>query len=88
MATSNKTEEQILQERAVKALESISTSIGDINDWFYELNSDLWQERLEWYLNEFYQIAKARTVGETSRPEKGRERTQTDIEIEGEGTNS
>ena len=53
MATSKKTEEQILQERAVKALESISTSLGDINDWFYELNADLWQERLEWYLNEF-----------------------------------
>lgn len=88
MATSNKTEEQILQERAVKALESISTSLGDINDWFYELNADLWQERLEWYLNEFYQIAKARTVGETSRPERGRERTQADIEIEREDSNS
>jgi hypothetical protein len=88
MATSNKTEEQILQERAVKALESISTSLGDINDWFYELNSDLWQERLEWYLNEFYQIAKAKTVGDTNRPERARERTQTDIDIDTESSES
>ena len=84
MATSKKTEEQILQERAVKALESISTSLGDINDWFYELNADLWQERLEWYLNEFYQIAKAKTVGETNRPERGSERIQEKSETQGE----
>jgi hypothetical protein len=88
MATSKKTEEQILQERAVKALESISTSLGDINDWFYELNADLWQERLEWYLNEFYQIAKAKTVGETNRPERGSERIQENTKNQGEESNS
>lgn len=76
MATSKKTEEQVLQERAVKALESIATSLGDINDWMYELDADLWQERLEWYLNEFYQIAKQKTVGTSNRPERGSERIQ------------
>jgi hypothetical protein len=75
-----------LEERGVKALESIAGSIGDINDWLYELDADMWQERLEWYLNEFYQIAKAKTVGSTNRPERGSERIQE--KSEGEESNS
>lgn len=65
-----------LEERGVKALESIAKSLQDINDWVYDLDADLWQERLEWYLNEFYQIAKAKTVGSTNRPPRDAERTQ------------
>lgn len=56
MAETNKNKS--LEERGVKALESIGKSIGEINDWVYDLDADMWQERLEWYLNEFYQIAK------------------------------
>lgn len=88
MATSKKSEEQVLQERAVKALESIATSLGDINDWMYELEADMWQERLEWYLNEFYQIAKQKTVGTSTRPERGSERIQETTETQGEEGNS
>lgn len=88
MATSKKSEEQVLQERAVKALESIATSLGDINDWMYELEADMWQERLEWYLNEFYQIAKQKTVGTSNRPERGSERIQETTETQGEESNS
>jgi hypothetical protein len=65
-----------LEERGVKALESIATSLGEINDWVYDLDADMWQERLEWYLNEFYQIAKSKTVGTTNRPERGSERIE------------
>lgn len=75
-----------LEERGVKALESIANSLGDINDWVYDLDADMWQERLEWYLNEFYQIAKAKTVGNTNRPERGSERIQA--KNEGEESNS
>jgi hypothetical protein len=83
----NKIENQkSLEERGVKALESIASSLGDINDWIYDLDADMWQERLEWYLNEFYQIAKAKTVGNTNRPERGSERIQE--KSEGEDTNS
>jgi len=83
----NKTKnEKSLEERGVKALESIASSLGDINDWVYDLNSDMWQERLEWYLNEFYQIAKAKTIGNTNRPERGSERIQE--KTEGEDTSS
>lgn len=80
MATSK--DEKTLEERGVKALESIATSLGEMNDWFYDLDSDLWQERFEWYLNEFYQIAKAKTVGTTNRPERGSERIQEKSEGE------
>mgnify|MGYP001218175751 CR=1 FL=1 len=63
-----------LEERGVKALESIATSLGEINDWVYDLDADMWQERLEWYLNEFYQIAKSKTVGTSNRPSRDAER--------------
>ena len=56
-------DEKNLEERGVKALESIASSLSEMNDWFYDLNADLWQERFEWYLNEFYQIAKSKTIG-------------------------
>jgi hypothetical protein len=77
-----------LEERGIKALESIANSLGDINDWLYELDADMWQERLEWYLNEFYQIAKSKTVGTSNRPERGSERIQETTETQGEESNS
>lgn len=75
-----------LEERGVKALENIASSLGDISDWFYELDADLWQERLEWYLNEFYQIAKAKTIGSTNRPERESERIEETTETSDEET--
>jgi len=82
MAETNKNKS--LEERGVKALESI----GEINDWIYDLDADMWQERLEWYLNEFYQIAKTKTVGTTNRPERGSERIQENTETQGEESKS
>ena len=73
-----------LEERGVKALESIANSLGDINDWVYDLDADMWQERLEWYLNEFYQIAKSKTVGTSNRPSRDAERIQEKNETQGE----
>ena len=86
MAETNKNKS--LEERGVKALESIGKSIGEINDWVYDLDADMWQERLEWYLNEFYQIAKSKTVGTTNRPERGSERNQENTETQGEESKS
>lgn len=86
MATSKETKE--LEERGIKALESIANSLGDINDWLYELDADLWSERLEWYLNEFYQIAKSKTVGTSNRPERESERIQENTKTQGEESNS
>jgi len=88
MAKKNETTDKSLEERGVKALQSIADSLGDINDWLYELDADMWQERLEWYLNEFYQIAKTKTVGTTNRPERGSERIQENTETQGEESKS
>jgi hypothetical protein len=77
MATSKKPEQtDNIEERAVKAFEKIAGSLENIQDWMYELDTKGWSERLEWYLNEFYMIAKAKTIGNTGRPEKGTERPQ------------
>jgi len=86
--TTKTTSNDNLEERGVKALESIGKSIGEINDWIYDLDADMWQERLEWYLNEFYQIAKTKTVGTTNRPERGSERIQENTETQGEESKS
>ena len=88
MAKKETTNSKSLEERGVKALESIAGSIGDINDWVYELDADMWQERLEWYLNEFYQIAKAKTVGTTNRPTRDAERIQESSETQGDESKS
>jgi len=50
--------------------------LEDINDWCYSLETKAWSERLEWYLNEFYNIAKTRTVGTSNRPDTGSEREE------------
>jgi|TARA_Y100000385_G_scaffold71168_1_gene71458 hypothetical protein len=86
--TTKTTSNENLEERGVKALESIGKSIGEINDWIYDLDADMWQERLEWYLNEFYQIAKSKTVGTSNRPTRESERNQENKETQGEESKS
>ena len=57
-----------LEERRTNALERISDTLEDMNDWMYALETEKWSERLEWYLNEFYNIAKAKQVGGSPHP--------------------
>tara|TARA_B100000809_G_C15003630_1_gene482401 strand:+ start:768 stop:986 length:219 start_codon:yes stop_codon:yes gene_type:complete len=60
-----------LEERGVKALESIAESFQTIEDSILDLDIPMWSERLEWYLNEFYLVAKNKVIGsETTRPER------------------
>jgi hypothetical protein len=59
--------QQDLNKRGVEAMESIAKSLEGINDWVYTLNTAAWSERLEWYLNEFYLIAKAKNVCSSDR---------------------
>jgi hypothetical protein len=68
-----------LEERKVKALENIANTLEDLNDWFYSMETDVWSDRISFYLNEFYQLAKAKTVGPTNRPSRDAER-ETPIE--------
>jgi hypothetical protein len=75
-----------LEERKVKALESIANTLEDLNDWVYSMETDVWSDRISFYLNEFYQLAKAKTVGPTNRPSRDAERENQSEEtpIEGE----
>ena len=60
-----------LEERGVKALESIAESFQIIEDSILDLDIPTWTERLEWYLNEFHLVAKSKVIGSSSsRPER------------------
>jgi hypothetical protein len=60
-----------LDERGVKALESIAESFQTIEDSILDLDIPMWSERLEWYLNEFYLVAKSKVISsESARPER------------------
>tara|TARA_B100000959_G_C14908477_1_gene594083 strand:+ start:1128 stop:1418 length:291 start_codon:yes stop_codon:yes gene_type:complete len=65
-------EKMSLEERGVKALENISESFRTIEDAIADLDIPMWSERLEWYLNEFFNIAKTKNVGNPDRPERDR----------------
>ena len=82
-----------LEERKVVAFESMAKSFSSMaeameekNDYTQDIGLVEWSDRLEWYMNEFFQIFKTRTVGSTNRPERGSERIQE--KTEGEDTNS
>ena len=66
----SKEEQHELNKKGVEAMSRIATSLEGINDWVYTLNTAAWSEILEWYLNEFYQLAKAKTIGSSDRPTK------------------
>ena len=60
-----------LEERGVTALESIAESFQTIEDSILDLDIPMWSERLEWYLNEFYLVAKSKVISsESTRPER------------------
>jgi len=47
-------ENLILQERKIKALEKIASTIDSLTIWFEEVDKDAWDQRLQWYLAEFH----------------------------------
>ena len=60
MAGNNITEKEAkraieLEERKVVALEKIATSIDILTLWFEEIDKEDWDNRLQYYLNEFHQ---------------------------------
>ncbi len=48
---SEEVQKQILEERKVKALETIATSLNDLVLWFEEVDKTTWGDRIEWYLD-------------------------------------
>jgi hypothetical protein len=62
-------DKKTLEERGVVALESIAESITTFEDVILDLDLGGWSERLEWYLNEFYLVAKSKVIGtDSDRP--------------------
>lgn len=55
MSTKKSTLAEDLQLRQVKALEKIATSLDALTLWFEEIDKEDWDNRLQFYLNEFHQ---------------------------------
>lgn len=51
-------EKQVLEERRVKALEKIASSLDALTIWFEEIDKDDWSSRIQYYLAEWHKIAK------------------------------
>ena len=47
-----------LEERQVKALESIANSLDALSLWFEEIDKDEWGDRIQFYLSEYMKVAK------------------------------
>jgi hypothetical protein len=47
-----------LDERQVKALESIANSLDALSLWFEEIDKDEWGDRVQFYLSEYMKVAK------------------------------
>jgi len=67
-------EEKSLEERKVRALEDIASSLRDLNDWMFEIDKSAWGTRVEWYFHEFHTILKAKNLGSVSRPMRDSDR--------------
>ena len=49
-------EKQILEERKVKALEKIASSLDALTLWFEEVDKEEWGDRIQYYLSEFHKL--------------------------------
>ena len=49
-------EQLVLEQRKVKALEKIATTLDALTIWFEEINKDEWGKRNEWYLSKFKEL--------------------------------
>lgn len=59
MSGQSKSEKQLeLEERKVKALETIANSVDALSLWFEEIDKDEWGDRIQYYLSEFMKVAK------------------------------
>jgi hypothetical protein len=49
--TATNENQQLLEERKVKALEKIGNSLDALTVWFEEIDKDAWGPRIEWYMS-------------------------------------
>jgi len=65
-----KTEQLLLEQRKVKALEKIANSMDSLTIWFEEINKDEWGDRLQFYLHEWHRWEVEKQVNQISKEEK------------------
>ena len=63
---SKKIEDQVLQERQVKALEKIAGTLDTFTLWFEEIDKEEWGERIAWYLDLWKQKYIDEETGDSS----------------------
>jgi hypothetical protein len=51
-------EQLVLEQRKVKALEKIATTLDALTIWFEEINKDEWSDRIQYYLAEWHDTTK------------------------------
>jgi hypothetical protein len=51
-------EQLVLEQRKVKALEKIATTLDALTIWFEEIDKDEWSDRLQYYLAEWHDTTK------------------------------
>ena len=51
-------EELLLEQRKVKALEKIATTLDAFTVWFEEIEKDQWSDRIQWYLAEWHKTTQ------------------------------
>ncbi len=47
-------EEMLLEQRKVKALEKIASTLDALTVWFEEIEKDEWSDRVQYYLAEWH----------------------------------
>jgi hypothetical protein len=48
----------LLEQRKTKAMEKISKSLDALTVWFEEIDKHDWDQRMQYYLGEFYKMRK------------------------------
>jgi hypothetical protein len=51
-------EQLVLEQRKVKALEKIATTLDALTIWFEEIDKEEWSDRIQYYLAEWHETAK------------------------------
>jgi hypothetical protein len=51
-------EQLVLEQRKVKALEKIATTLDALTIWFEEIDKEEWSDRIQYYLSEWHDTIK------------------------------
>jgi hypothetical protein len=55
--TQEEKDKLVLEQRKVKALEKIATTLDALTCWFEEIDKDEWSDRIQFYLAEWHEAS-------------------------------